>query len=125
MIWNILYLHFFKDNQFVLMIATSLSLALSVTSYAQDIPVYDVNSYCEEVASVGGSSSQSVKRGCFQMEQSAYDEVKEVWHSVPDETRSYCDEVASIGGGSYSTLNGCIAMESRARQENENFEFTR
>lgn len=110
---------------------TAATLALSITgaftaaANAQSaIPKYDPDGWCAQVASAGGGGSETIKRGCMEMEQEAYNNLKGRWAGLPEKTRKWCDKVARAAGkGSYSTLQGCIEMESESRQENSQSQF--
>lgn len=86
------------------------------------VPDFDVKTYCNHIASLGGSSSQMVMQGCFQNEQAAYDRLKPVWDGLPQSTRAYCTRITKMSP-SYATLDGCVDMESSAAQSNQNFEL--
>jgi hypothetical protein len=107
----------------VLLIALALC-AMGAPADAQDVPRFDVEKHCKEVASFGGSYSASMDKSCFDMEQAAYDKVKAGW---PDETasaRRHCTEIASFGGaGSYSMLESCLTMESKAASDRKRRKF--
>lgn len=91
---------------------------------AQNLPRFDVDRHCQEVASFGGAPSEVIRSGCFDMEQSAYDKLKDSWSDIPGSTRKHCLEVATFGGpGSYSLLEGCLQMERSAREQNQSRRF--
>lgn len=90
---------------------------------AEEIPRYDVEAECETVASFGGSYSSTTYNGCMQMEQNAYNLLKEEWQSLSPSIRQECESVASFGGGSYSTLEGCVRMEQDAANNKQGFEY--
>ncbi|MCW5737338.1 MAG: hypothetical protein KIS73_24645 [Enhydrobacter sp.] len=91
-----------------------------------EMPSYDVEAYCKNIAEVGGTPSQATRNGCLRMEQSAYDGLKKSWDTLPGEMRAYCNGIATVGGtGSYSTLSGCIRMEQDAKRKNDDFKFKR
>jgi hypothetical protein len=82
---------------------------------AGDVPRFDVERHCKEVASFGGTYSAALDKSCFDMEQSAYDNLKARWSEVSSSMAAHCSEVAAFGGpGSYSLLESCIRMESEA-----------
>lgn len=88
------------------------------------IPHYDPDEYCEQVAGAGGSYSEETKQSCIEMEQQAYDSLKETWDDVPDKMQKYCDDVASSGGtSSYETLKSCIEQEEEAAEKNRTTHF--
>src|SRR5437660_8260042 len=86
---------------------------------AQEMPRFDVDAHCRQVAGFGGSFSQTVFGSCLDMEQSAYDGMKAGWLTLPAAARQHCVQVASFGGpGSYSILQSCIQMEVQAGRQN-------
>jgi len=96
--------------------------------YAQtpELPSYEVEKWCDVVARSAGSRSELIYGGCIEQEQSAYDELKERWASLPVQTRHWCQQVAKSGGkGSYAILNGCVEQEIAAKQENAKRQFHR
>lgn len=96
----------------------------SGASFAGEIPRFDVETQCEQIAGFGGEFSNSTYNGCIAMEQSAYDRLKQSWDSIPSGIRSQCIEIATFGGpGSYSTLGGCIDMETQAAANKKSFSF--
>ncbi|MEZ5769286.1 MAG: hypothetical protein R3D80_17655 [Paracoccaceae bacterium] len=89
-----------------------------------DMPRYDVEAYCKEVAGFGGEYSELMYDGCFEMEQAAYNDLKPRWDGLGATLRSYCDQVATFaGGGSYSMLEGCVQMEEQAASTNNTFQY--
>ena len=99
-------------------------MLFSGLAMAGDMPRFDVEGQCNNVASVGGEFSNMTYNGCIQMEQSAYDRLKSEWTSIPASIRRQCLDVAKVGGaGSYSTLGGCIDMEMQAANNQESFNY--
>lgn len=97
---------------------------LAATAQANELPRFDVEAQCEQVASFGGDFSNTTYNGCIQMEQSAYNRLRENWASLPGNIRRQCVEVATFGGpGSYSTLGGCVDMEVQAGSNRQSFSF--
>ncbi len=99
--------------------------ALTSPAISQEMPYYDVEAHCAQVAgAVGGS--EAIRNACFRSEQRAYDELKPRWPEIPDQARTHCDSVARVSGpGTYSILSACIASEQRAAEENKTFTFQR
>lgn len=98
--------------------------AIAAPAAAQDVPRFDVEKHCKQVASFGGSYSASMDKSCFDMEQAAYDKVKAGWSDETASARRHCTEVASFGGaGSYSMLDSCLKMESRAASDRKGRKF--
>jgi hypothetical protein len=90
----------------------------------QVLPHYDPDEYCEDIAGVGGAYSEGTKQSCIEIEQEAYDKLKELWDDLPDRMQNYCDQIAKAGGkGSYSTLQSCIDLEQQAAEKNRTKRF--
>lgn len=91
-----------------------------------EMPIYDVERHCREVASFGGTYSAVMDQGCFRAEQQAYDGLKARWASLPQRLRRHCDEIARFGGsGNYTMLSGCVRAEEQAAGANSNRQFRR
>ena len=89
-----------------------------------DMPRYDVKAHCAEIASFGGSYSESLNQSCFEMEQVAYDGLKPGWDALPSAMRTHCDEIARFGeSGSYSLLEACIQQEAKAASSPKSFKY--
>lgn len=101
-----------------------LIFLLSPPAWAEEIPRYDVEAYCEEVAGLGSSYSEFLEGACFDQEQRAYDLLKLDWAQIPQRMRSHCDDVATLGGdGSYFMLEACIDQEKRSASTNSKRKF--
>lgn len=87
------------------------------------LPRFDVEKYCTELASMGGSLSETMKRECFKMEQESYDGLKPKWQNTPPHTKNYCVELASFMGASYTMLSECLKMETSSRHDNSSTQF--
>lgn len=89
-----------------------------------EMPRYDVTAYCKELAGFGGTYSETMYAGCFEMEQDAYNKLKPRWNGFPGAMRRYCDEIARLGSaGSYAMLEGCVVMELEAASTDKIFEY--
>lgn len=106
--------------RFMASIAAAVSIPTS--AYTQEVPRYDVPSYCQGVTDFGGGSSV-IYNGCIEMEQEAYDSLKLAWFAASSRARSYCDGVARMGGGAYSILKGCLDMEGDAASNTQEFKY--
>ncbi|MBB3185739.1 hypothetical protein FHR95_003332 [Halomonas fontilapidosi] len=106
-------------------IAAVISTPLvSTLASAQQIPRFDVETHCEQVASFGGDFSNTLYNSCVDMEQSAYNGLKGPWASLPANVRNHCHDVASFGGpGSYTLLESCVQMEVSAGSNRSQFSF--
>lgn len=98
------------------------AFCMSSAAYAAELPRYDPNSYCESVSAVSGGSAM-ITNECIKMEQTAYNNLKRIWESVPSKTSTYCDRVARTTGGSYSILESCIEMEISESGAPQKFQF--
>ncbi|MDR5887576.1 hypothetical protein [Vreelandella janggokensis] len=105
-------------------LAIALLAGLASTANAQEIPRFDVEAHCDNIARFGGDFSNITYNGCIDMEQSAYNNLKNRWGDVPTGIRSECMNIATFGGtGDYMTLQGCIDMETSAANNQSEFSF--
>lgn len=105
-------------------IAAVALVALPIAAQAQQPPRYDVENHCEQVAGFGGEFSNTMYNSCIDMEQSAYNNVKRQWGTLPGSIQNHCHEVASFGSpGSYNMLESCIKMEMSAADNRSEFSF--
>ena len=107
-------------------IAVAGLIAASVVTSAasQELPRFDVERHCYEVASFSGPPSETIRKGCFDMEQAAYNALKGNWPELPSAMRRHCVEIATFTPpGSYSILQGCVQMEQSAGQQNRTRKF--
>ena len=103
-----------------------LALAAWALPARAEMPNYDVKAHCTQIASYGGSLSQSLLQTCYQQEQSAYDALKPSWDQLPAAMRQHCNQIASYGGtGSFSLLRTCVQQENAAARQNGEFQFRR
>ncbi|MGP5308078.1 hypothetical protein [Vreelandella alkaliphila] len=91
-------------------------LAFSSVALASDLPRYDVEGYCEMIA----SGSHDMFNFCIDEEQKAYDELRTVVSSVETQTLNYCNQIA---GDSYDMLLFCIEEEDDAANNRRSFSF--
>lgn len=103
-------------------LAVLLLAAVPLTAVGQEVPRFDVEAHCEEVADFGGGSHQ-IFNSCMQMEQSAYNGLKDHWANTSGRILKHCQEVAEFSGGSYQILQSCIQMEESAAGSRETFSF--
>lgn len=104
------------------LILAAAALAAPLAASADELPRYDVETHCEEVAEFGGGS-HSLYNSCVQMEQGSYNNLRGEWASVEAGVRQHCDEVATFTGGSYQLLESCVQMETRAGANRKSFSF--
>lgn len=94
----------------------------SGASFAGELPRFDVEAHCQELASFGGSSNVMFNT-CIEMEQQAYNGLKDRWAGLPAGIRNECTDLASFGGGDYSMLATCVKMETQAAANKKSFSF--
>lgn len=105
-------------------ILSTVMLLLSATALAADIPRFDAEAHCEQVAGFAGDSSNMLYNSCIDMEQSAYNSLKGQWPSLPANVQGHCEDVSSFGGpGSYTMLESCVDMEVSAGNNRSEFSF--
>lgn len=99
------------------------ALMLGTSAYAQSGPPrYDVESYCGKVAAAVGGSSQ-IMNTCMRQEQTAYNDLKSRWTSVPSQAATYCNKVSGAVGGTYQILKTCIEQETQASSSKPKFQY--
>lgn len=109
---------------FTHLLSAALLAVGSTAVAAAEMPRYDVEAQCGQVASLGGNKSPMMMNSCMDTEQSAYDSLKGMWAEVPDNIQKQCDQVASLGGaGSYMMLEQCIKMETQAASKPKKFKY--
>lgn len=101
-----------------------LGSVLAVPATAADLPRFDVEAHCKQVASFGGAASSTLMNGCMDIEQKAYNALKDAWDEIPEQTRQHCQQVATFGGGgSYQLLEGCVDLEMKASSQPRKFQY--
>lgn len=99
-------------------------LALLPSLALAELPKFDVNTHCDNVANAIGESSEMIRSGCFEQEQTSYNNLKKVWETLPKSMQSHCTAVAkSMAPGSYMILDGCVTQELESKAGNSNFQF--
>ncbi len=102
--------------------AFGIMLLAATSALAQSLPRYDPATYCKGVSDFSGGSSV-VYKGCIEMEQTSYNELKPKWPALSSNTRNHCEEVARFSDGSYVILKGCVDMEADAAASTPEFKF--
>ena len=101
----------------------------TLRSYRAGMPYYFTYGHCQRISSVGGGTSEVIRNGCLQQEQSSYDALKPVWNTLPEDLRLHCEGIAAEGNigneGSYFILRGCVQQELDAAARNRAFKFRR
>lgn len=103
-----------------------LAIILALCSYvrAAELPRYDAEAYCHNVASASPYYSAILKGACLDKEQESYDAIKLNWSTFPEQARSYCDRVATVSGnGSYTMLKACIEEEMELGSSTRKFRY--
>jgi hypothetical protein len=101
-------------------VATTLLVLAVQQAPAQEMPRFDVIGHCRQIAIYRGRYSDTLFRGCMEMEQSVYDGLKPRWPALSAAVRQRCIQIANFSGpGSYSLLKGCAQMEAEARERSQ------
>ena len=104
--------------------ASGKGAAVEEAGSVGDIPRFDVERYCTDLASFGGEYSAMMFNGCVTNEQQSYDGLRAKWRDLPPEVQAYCIELANFGGApSYMMLGGCVQNEMQAREGRATFSF--
>src|SRR5882757_2066480 len=88
----------------MIMIAIIVMLASVAAASAQDIPAYDVNSYCRP------QDLKVLTSYCIASERKRLEEIGKRWPAVPTSTKEYCIR-RSMPVGTYDTLKRCLDEE--------------
>ena len=97
-----------------------LAAGLPAIAVAQELPRFDVERHCEKLSQIGGGS-HSMFNTCIELEQDAYDNLRERWGEVSARIRRHCGELGAIGGGSYQMVETCVEMEQEAASGRRSF----
>ena len=93
----------------VLLGASVLVMCMAGAALAADIPAYDINKTCGEVAAAGGGS-KVIELQCRKDEAASQKRLQKA--SVPADTMRTCDQISrTMGAGSYTILEQCIRDE--------------
>lgn len=103
----------------------AVGLVMLIPSFAlADIPKFDVDKHCDNIAKTMGQSSEMIRSGCFEQEQTAYNNLKQVWDTLPKSMQSHCTAIAkTMAPGSYMILEGCVIQEQESKNDNSQFQF--
>src|SRR4051812_20481879 len=102
------------------------ALLLVPAAHSGEVPFYSVEQWCNKVAHSSGARSETIYGGCIDLEQSAYDTLRNIWSPLPADTQVWCDKVArSSGTGSYKILNECVEDQETANKTNSTRQFFR
>ena len=82
-------------------------LALATPSAAMDLPRYDSDAYCLELAQYGGGAADLVDH-CIALEGQALALVIQRWPTLSMATQQDCIQITLMGGESYDLLKTCI-----------------
>ena len=84
-------------------------------AFAADVPDYDTNAGCKEIANFGGGGSAQLELHCRKTEAQARDRIAGM--EVSASAMRNCNEIASFGGsGNYGMLEQCIKDEMAAEK---------
>lgn len=83
---------------------------------AADLPRYDVEGYCEDIA----SGSHDMFNFCIEEEQKSYNQLRDQSDSIDPQTMNYCSDIA---GSSYDMLLFCVEEETSAANNRQSFSF--
>jgi hypothetical protein len=108
--------------KFASAIGLMLFATIATSALAQSLPRYDPAMYCKGVSDFSGGSSV-VYKGCIELEQNSYNELKPKWAALSSKTRNHCEVVARYSDGSYVILKGCVDMEADADASTPEFKF--
>ncbi len=91
-----------------MILAGGFALALPGTmATAADMPVYDMDAYCQELASHGGGTPELIA-DCMALEQTAQQDLALRWPALSASTQDSCIEIGMMGGASYDLLKACV-----------------
>ena len=97
----------------------TLGIAPDMTG-AGDLPGYDPQAHCRDVALAGGGFSETIYAECLEQEQSNLDELQSSWSALPSSIQERCREAASSGGvSSYAVLRSCVEQENTAAADGQ------
>ena len=82
-------------------------LATAMPSIAANLPSYDSDAYCQELAQHGGGSADLVAH-CIALEEEARTAVAQRWPTLSMATQEDCIQITQLGGESYDLLKTCI-----------------
>ena len=89
--------------------ALALVMCMAGPVLAAEIPAYDINATCREIAAAGGGS-KVIELQCRKDEAASQKRLQKA--SVPADTMQTCDQISqTLGAGSYMILEQCIKDE--------------
>ena len=100
-----------------LQLLSLFAISLVVSAQAA-VPEYDVDARCAAAATQDGAMSPAQFKACLQLEQTAYDSVREHWDKLSSASQDYCLQQTSTLG-MYLVLKGCVDAEYGASQSGE------
>lgn len=99
------------------------ALALALPAQAE-MPRYDVEKHCDQIAGFGASYSSEMFNFCIDSEQAAYNALRANWDSLSPRIQRHCDQIAAFAGpGSYEMLKFCTEEENSAEANRKTFTF--
>ncbi|MFN3232489.1 MAG: hypothetical protein ACE363_10055 [Alphaproteobacteria bacterium] len=89
-------------NAFFVFVLSGVSAA-----YAAELPTYDMDVYCQELAQHGGGAAELVA-DCMRLEETARTELALTWDSLAANTQDSCIQIGEMSGLSYDLLKACV-----------------
>ncbi len=77
------------------------------------LPVYDIQSYCNKLASMEGDDD-FVRDDCLSQEHDCLGKLQSGWPKIPGKMRTDCREMTESYEASYTTLYYCLVSEIEA-----------
>jgi hypothetical protein len=93
-------------------------LAGSLWLAADDVPTFNVEPFCREIASRAAPVGDADI--CLRQEREARDQLVKEWGQFPAADRAYCQELHTVGGDTtYTELLTCLELQRDARNLRE------
>lgn len=89
-------------------------LFFSAQVFAADLPQFDTDAYCDNIAEIGGGSNV-LRKQCMKDEKASEKRLAKI-NDVPDKTWKYCAKIAKVANGSYVLMEQCISDEMDAAE---------
>jgi hypothetical protein len=93
-------------------------LALAIVLVADQVPTFDVQSFCRRVAAMAEPLGDAGL--CLRKEFETRDQLVKQWAQFPAADRAYCRQLTTIGGDpTYTELLTCLELQRDARNLRE------
>jgi len=86
----------------------------SCAAAAADLPSYDVEGYCRQIATATATLSGPVVNACIERERQAFSRLQGEWTELPEAMRQYCLSLLPRIALSYVLLDTCIKKASNS-----------